>query len=91
MSDKKDLQGEGNCAARKFDAEERAFVKSGQVERKARKPRTHSTALKAKSPRGDRRTWRDAGALRRGPSPNFQSLGCLPPRLRPTLFPAKKS
>ena len=37
MTDKKDIQGEGNYdAARKFDAEERAFVKSGQVERKAK-------------------------------------------------------
>jgi hypothetical protein len=33
----KDIQGEGNYdAARKFDAEERAFVKSGQVEQKAK-------------------------------------------------------
>lgn len=31
------IQGEGNYdAARKFDAEERAFVKSGQVEKKAK-------------------------------------------------------
>jgi len=31
------IQGEGNYdAARKFDAEERSFVKSGQVEQKAR-------------------------------------------------------
>jgi hypothetical protein len=31
------IQGEGNYdAARKFDAEERAFVKSGQVEQKAK-------------------------------------------------------
>ena len=31
------IQGEGNYdAGRKFDAEERAFVKSGQVEKKAR-------------------------------------------------------
>jgi hypothetical protein len=37
MTDKKDIQGEGNYdAARKFDAEERAFVKSGQVEKKAK-------------------------------------------------------
>ena len=37
MTDKKDIQGEGNYdAARKFDAEERAFVKSGQVEQKAK-------------------------------------------------------
>jgi len=37
MTDKKDIQGEGNYdAARKFDAEERAFVKSGQVERRAK-------------------------------------------------------
>ncbi len=34
---KPDIQGEGNYdAARKFDAEERAFVKSGQVEQKAK-------------------------------------------------------
>jgi hypothetical protein len=33
---KSQLQGEGNYdAARKFDAEERAFVESGQVEQKA--------------------------------------------------------
>lgn len=37
MTDKKDIQGEGNYdAARKFDDEERAFVKSGQVEQKAK-------------------------------------------------------
>jgi hypothetical protein len=42
MSDKsptpgQDIQGEGNYdAARKFDAEERAFVESGQVEQKAK-------------------------------------------------------
>jgi len=37
MADNKDIQGEGNYdAARKFDAEERAFVKSGQVEKKAK-------------------------------------------------------
>ena len=37
MTDKNQIQGEGNYdAARKFDAEERAFVKSGQVEKKAR-------------------------------------------------------
>ncbi len=37
MTDKKDIQGEGNYdAARKFDAEERAFVKTGQVEPKAK-------------------------------------------------------
>jgi hypothetical protein len=41
MTDKKtpdsQIQGEGNYdAARKFDAEERAFVKSGQVEKKAK-------------------------------------------------------
>jgi hypothetical protein len=31
------IQGEGNYdAARKFDAEERVFVKSGQVEKKAK-------------------------------------------------------
>lgn len=41
MTDKptpnKDIQGEGNYdAAREFDAEERAFVKTGQVEKKAR-------------------------------------------------------
>jgi len=37
MTDKDKIQGEGNYdAARKFDAEERAFVKSGQVEQKAR-------------------------------------------------------
>jgi len=37
MTDKDRIQGEGNYdAARKFDAEERAFVKSGQVEQKAR-------------------------------------------------------
>ena len=42
MSDKSkipssQIQGEGNYdAARKFDAEERAFVKSGQVEKKAK-------------------------------------------------------
>jgi hypothetical protein len=37
MTDKSKIQGEGNYdAARKFDAEERAFVKSGQVEQKAK-------------------------------------------------------
>jgi hypothetical protein len=37
MTDKKDIQGEGNYdAAREFDAQERAFVKTGQVEKKAR-------------------------------------------------------
>lgn len=37
MTDKSKIQGEGNYdAARKFDADERAFVKSGQVEKKAR-------------------------------------------------------
>jgi hypothetical protein len=37
MTDKKDIQGEGNYdAARKFDAEERAFVKKGGVEQKAK-------------------------------------------------------
>jgi len=42
MSDKdktpsNQIQGEGNYdAGRKFDAEERAFVKSGQVDQKAR-------------------------------------------------------
>ncbi len=37
MTDNKDIQGEGNyAAAREFDAEERAFVKTGPVEKKAR-------------------------------------------------------
>jgi hypothetical protein len=37
MTDKTQIQGEGNYdAARRFDKEERAFVKSGQVERKAK-------------------------------------------------------
>lgn len=37
MTDKNQIQGEGNYdAARKFDKEERAFVKSGQVEQKAK-------------------------------------------------------
>jgi hypothetical protein len=37
MTDKNQIQGEGNYdAARKFDDEERAFVKSGQVEKKAK-------------------------------------------------------
>jgi hypothetical protein len=37
MTDQKGIQGEGNYdAARKFDAEERAFVKSGKVEQKAK-------------------------------------------------------
>jgi hypothetical protein len=37
MTDKTQIQGEGNYdAARKFDDEERAFVESGQVEKKAR-------------------------------------------------------
>lgn len=37
MTDNKDIQGEGNYdAARKFDAEQRAFVSSGQVEQKAK-------------------------------------------------------
>ena len=37
MTDNKNIQGEGNYdAARKFDAEQRAFVKSGQVEQKAK-------------------------------------------------------
>lgn len=37
MADKNKIQGEGNYdAARKFDAEERAFVKKGDYEKKAR-------------------------------------------------------
>ena len=37
MSDKNQIQGEGNYdAARKFDAEERAFVKKGGIEQKAK-------------------------------------------------------
>jgi hypothetical protein len=37
MADKDQIQGEGNYdAARKFDAEERAFVKKGGYEKKAR-------------------------------------------------------
>ncbi len=37
MADENKIQGEGNYdAARKFDAEERAFVKSGKVEQKAK-------------------------------------------------------
>jgi hypothetical protein len=37
MTDKSKIQGEGDYdAARRFDAEERAFVKTGQVEKKAR-------------------------------------------------------
>jgi len=37
MTDKSKIQGEGNYdAGRKFDAEERAFVKSGKVEQKAK-------------------------------------------------------
>ena len=37
MTDKTQIQGEGNYdAARKFDAEERAFVESGKVEQKAK-------------------------------------------------------
>lgn len=37
MTDKTRIQGEGNYdAARKFDKDERAFVKGGQVEKKAR-------------------------------------------------------
>ena len=37
MTDKNQVQGEGNYdAARKFDAEERAFVKKGVVEQKAK-------------------------------------------------------
>jgi hypothetical protein len=37
MTDKNQIQGEGNYdAGRKFDAEERAFVKSGQVDKKAK-------------------------------------------------------
>jgi hypothetical protein len=37
MTDKNQIQGEGNYdAGRKFDAEERAFVKSGKVEQKAK-------------------------------------------------------
>jgi hypothetical protein len=37
MTDKKQIQGEGNYdAARKFDEDERAFVKTGQVEKKAK-------------------------------------------------------
>jgi hypothetical protein len=36
MADKNRIQGEGNYdAARKFDEEEREFVKSGRVEKKA--------------------------------------------------------
>jgi hypothetical protein len=37
MADKDQIQGEGNYdAARKFDAEERAFVERGGFEKKAR-------------------------------------------------------
>ena len=37
MTDKNQIQGEGNYdAARKFDKEERAFVESGKVEQKAK-------------------------------------------------------
>jgi hypothetical protein len=37
MADNDKIQGEGNYdAARKFDAEERAFVKSGKVDQAAR-------------------------------------------------------
>ena len=37
MTDKSKVQGEGNYdAARKFDAEERAFVKKGGIEEKAK-------------------------------------------------------
>lgn len=37
MADNNQIQGEGNYdAARKFDAEEREFVKSGKVEQAAR-------------------------------------------------------
>jgi len=37
MTGNKDIQGEGNYdAARKFDDEERAFIKKGQVGQKAR-------------------------------------------------------
>lgn len=37
MGDKSQIQGEGNYdAARKFDAEERAFVEKGGIEKKAR-------------------------------------------------------
>jgi hypothetical protein len=37
MTDKNKIQGEGNYdAARKFDAEERAFVKKGGIEQKAK-------------------------------------------------------
>lgn len=40
MTRKNEIQGEGNYdAARKFDKEERAFVKSGQVEQKAKEAR----------------------------------------------------
>jgi hypothetical protein len=37
MTDKSKIQGEGNYdAARKFDEEERAFVKKGGIEQKAK-------------------------------------------------------
>jgi hypothetical protein len=37
MTDKSKIQGEGNYdAARKFDAEEQAFVKEGGIEQKAK-------------------------------------------------------
>jgi hypothetical protein len=37
MTDKNQIQGEGNYdAGRRFDKEEREFVKSGQVEKKAK-------------------------------------------------------
>ncbi|HEX3363796.1 hypothetical protein [Phenylobacterium sp.] len=37
MTDKSKIQGEGNYdAARKFDKEERAFVKKGGIEQKAK-------------------------------------------------------
>jgi hypothetical protein len=37
MGDKSKIQGEGNYdATRKFDADERAYIKKGEVEKKAR-------------------------------------------------------
>ena len=37
MGEKSDIQGEGNYeASRKFDADERAFIKKGDVKAKAR-------------------------------------------------------
>jgi hypothetical protein len=66
MADGKN-QGEGDYeSARKYDAEQEAFAKSGKVEQAARKRRKRWTVRKARSWR--RRAWRRATARRSRPT-----------------------